>query len=73
MVFLILVPMLGEQILELLRNSKPFTGIIDEINTSNIVIPYRREDLISPFIYTDLIKSINLTKYETLISGYNKI
>ena len=23
--------MLGEQILELLRNSKPFTGIIDEI------------------------------------------
>ena len=49
------------------------TGIVDEINTSNIVIPYRREDLISPFIYTDLIKSINLTKYETLISGYNKI
>ena len=49
------------------------TGIVDEINTSNIIIPYRREDLISPFIYTDLIKSINLTKYETLISGYNKI
>lgn len=49
------------------------TGIVDEINTSNIIIPYRREDLISPFIYTNLIKSINLTKYETLISGYNKI
>ena len=31
LLFLILVPMLGEQILELLRNSKPFTGIIDEM------------------------------------------
>ena len=49
------------------------TGIVDEINTSNIIIPYRREDLVSPFIYIDLIKSINLTKYETLISEYNKI
>ena len=48
-------------------------GIVDEINTSNIIIPYRREDLVSPFIYIDLIKSINLTKYETLISEYNKI
>ncbi len=49
------------------------TGVVDAIDISNIIIPYKREDLVSPFDYTDLIRSIDLNKYEQLISGYNKI
>ena len=49
------------------------TGVVDGIDTSKIFIPYKREDLVSPFIYTDLINSIDLKKYESLISKYNKI
>ena len=48
-----------------------YTGIVDKIDTSNIPILYRRENLVSPFNYTDLINSINLNVYEQLISGYN--
>ena len=49
------------------------TGIIDTLDTLNISIPYKKDKLINPFIYTDLINSIDLKKYENLISKYNKI
>lgn len=49
------------------------TGVVDGIDVSNIVVPYKKEELVSPFDYTDLINSIDLNKYERLISGYNKI
>lgn len=48
------------------------TGIVDNIDTSHIIIPYKKEDLISPFNYKDLINSIHLHDYSYLISGYNK-
>mgnify|MGYP002521285989 CR=1 FL=1 len=49
------------------------TGVVDGIDVSNIVVPYKKEELVSPFNYTDLINSINLNVYEQLISGYNRI
>lgn len=48
------------------------TGVVDAIDVSKIIIPYKKAQLISPFNYTDLINSIDLNKYAYLISGYNK-
>lgn len=48
------------------------TGLdVDYLNTENITIPYSKKDLESPFIYTDLLKSIDLKRYYQLTSQFN--